>query len=107
MSWWNEHINQAVDSPFVIGGIAAVATSLFTTYKRNPKMHLLARLSEAFTCALISLGLTKAGVLYLGLSPDWALPIGVFCSWIGTDSLKQLLTKLIKKYVTKEEEKSE
>lgn len=99
MSWWNEHINQVSESPFVVGFITACATSLLTTYRRNPRMKFIARLTEAGTCALLSLGLTKIGVIYFDFSPDMALPISVFTAWIGTNELKEVLNKIFEKWL--------
>ena len=101
MSWWEEQIQNTSQSPWAISAITAIVTSILTTYRRNPKMKFIQRVTEALTCALLSLGLTKAGVLYFSLSPDWAVPVAVFVSWIGTDQIKIVLAKLFEKYIAK------
>ena len=101
MSWWSEQSNHISESPFVVGFVVAIVTSLLSTYKRSPKMRWVARITEAATCAMLSLGLTKLGMYYLDFSPDFMISIGVFVSWIGTDSLKTALNKTFEKWLGK------
>ena len=105
MSWWEEHGQHISESPFVVGFVVAVVTSLLSTYKRSPKMRFVARITEAATCAMLSLGLTKLGIHYLDFSPDMSLPVAVFVSWIGTDSLTTALNKIFEKWLGKQEPK--
>lgn len=105
MSWWEENTHQISESPFVVGFVVAVITSLLSTYKRSPKMRWIARITEALSCALLSLGLTKLGIFYLNFSSDMIISISVFVSWIGTDSLKTALNKTFEKWLGKQEPK--
>lgn len=105
MAWWHEHLNDLSD-PFVIGGGLAMVTSYLSSIRRNPHARVWARLSEAATCSLLGFGLSKACVLYVGLSTDWAIPISIFVAWIGTDQIKSLLVKLIDKYILKDDHES-
>ena len=98
MSWWEENTHQISENPFVVGFVVAVVTSLLSTYKRSPKMRWIARITEAATCAMLSLGLTKLGMYYLDFSPDFMISIGVFVSWIGTNELKLALNRIFEKY---------
>lgn len=99
MSWWEENGQHISESPFVVGFVVAVVTSLLSTYKRSPKMRWIARITEASTCALLSLGLTKIGIHYLDFSPDMVIPISVFVSWIGTSELKEALNRIFEKWL--------
>ena len=99
MSWWEEHGQHISESPFVVGFVVAIITSLLSTYKRNPKMRWIARITEASTCALLSLGLTKLGIHYLDFSPDMVIPVSVFVSWIGTSELKEALNRIFLKWL--------
>ncbi len=103
MAWWQEHLNDLSD-PFVIGGGLAMVTSYLSSIRRNPHARRIARLTEAGTCSLLGFGLSKACVLYVGLSEDWAVPISIFVAWIGTDQIKSLLVKLIDKFILKEDD---
>lgn len=105
MSWWEENTHQISESPCIVGFVVAIVTSLLSTYRRNPKMRWIARITEASTCALLSLGLTKLGIHYLDFSPDMVIPVSVFVSWIGTDSLKTALNKTFEKWLGKQEPK--
>lgn len=105
MSWWEENTHQISESPFVVGFVVAIVTSLLSTYRRNPKMRWIARITEALSCALLSLGLTKLGIFYLNFSSDMVISISVFVSWIGTDSLKTALNKIFEKWLGKQEPK--
>lgn len=98
MSWWEENTHQISESPFVVGFVVAVITSLLSTYKRSPKMRWIARITEALSCALLSLGLTKLGIFYLNFSSDMIISISVFVSWIGTNELKLALNRIFDKY---------
>lgn len=104
MSWWEEHGQYISESPFVVGFVVAVITSLLSTYKRSPKMRFVTRITEAATCAMLSLGLTKLGIHYLDFSRDMAIPIGVFVSWIGTSELKEALNKIFSKWLGSSQE---
>ena len=99
MSWWEENTRQISESPFVVGFVVAVITSLLSTYKRSPKMRWIARITEALSCALLSLGLTKLGIFYLDFSSDMIISVSVFVSWIGTNELKLALNRIFDKYV--------
>lgn len=99
MSWWEENMHQISESPFVVGFGVAVITSLLSTYKRSPKMRWIARITEAATCAMLSLGLTKLGIYYLDFSPDLMIPVSVFVSWIGTDQITLALNKIFEKWL--------
>ena len=105
MSWWEEQSNHISESPFVVGSVVAIVTSLLSTYKRSPRMRWTARITEASTCALLSLGLTKLGIHYLDFSADMVISISVFVSWIGTNSLKTALNKIFEKWLGKQEPK--
>lgn len=105
MSWWEENTHQISENPFVVGCVVAVVTSLLSTYKRSPKMRWVARITEAATCAMLSLGITKLGIHYLDFSADMIIPISVFVSWIGTDSSKTALNKIFEKWLGKQEPK--
>ena len=105
MAWWQEHINDLSDL-FVVGGGLAMLTSYLSSIRRNPHARRMARLTEAATCSLLGFGLSKACVLYVGLSTDWAIPISIFVAWIGTDQIKSLLVKLIDKYILKDDHES-
>lgn len=61
-------------------------------------MRWTARITEASTCALLSLGLTKLGMHYLDFSADMVISISVFVSWIGTNELKLALNRIFDKY---------
>lgn len=98
MSWWSEQSNHISESPFVVGFVVAVVTSLLSTYKRSPKMRWIARITEALSCALLSLGLTKLGIFYFNFSSDMIISISVFVSWIGTNELKLALNRIFEKY---------
>lgn len=98
MSWWEEQTNHISESPFVVGVVVAVITSLLSTYKRSPKMRWIARITEALSCALLSLGLTKLGIFYLNFSSDMVISVSVFVSWIGTNELKLALNRIFDKY---------
>ena len=98
MSWWEENTHQISESPFVVGFVVAVVTSLLSTYKRSPKMRWITRITEALSCALLSLGLTKLGIFYLNFSSDMIISISVFVSWIGTNELKLALNRIFDKY---------
>lgn len=99
MSWWEENTHQISESPFVVGFVVAVITSLLSTYKR--KMRWIARITEAATCAMLSLGLTKLAVFYFDFAgeEEMAIPIGVFVAWIGTSSLKEALNRIFEKWL--------
>jgi hypothetical protein len=99
MSWWEEHTHQISESPFVVGFVVAVVTSLLSTYKRSPKMRFVARITEAATCAMLSLGLAKLGIFYFDFSSDMIISVSVFVSWIGTNELKLALNRIFDKYV--------
>ena len=105
MSWWSEQSNHISESPFVVGFVVAIVTSLLSTYRRSPKMRFIARITEAATCAMLSLGLTKLGIYYLDFSPDLMIPVSVFVSWIGTDQIKLALNKIFEKWLDKQEPK--
>ena len=105
MSWWEEQTSHISENPFIVGFVVAVITSLLSTYKRSPKMQFVARITEAATCAMLSLGLTKLGMYYLDFSPDFMISIGVFVSWIGTDQIKLALNKIFEKWLGKQEPK--
>ena len=104
MSWWEENTHQISESPFVVGFVVAIITSLLSTYKRSPKMRWIARITEAATCAMLSLGLTKLGIYYLDFSPDLMIPVGVFVSWIGTSELKEALNRIFLKWLGNSQE---
>ena len=101
MSWWEENTHQISESPFVVGFVVAVVTSLLSTYKRSPKMRLMARITEAATCAMLSLGLTEIGIHYLDFSADMVISVSVFVSWIGTNELKLALNRIFEKWLGK------
>lgn len=105
MSWWEENTHQISESPFVVGFVVAVVTSLLSTYKRSPKMRWTARITEASTCALLSLGLTKLGIFYLNFSSDMIISVSVFVSWIGTDQITLALNKIFEKWLGRQEPK--
>lgn len=105
MSWWEEHTHQISESPFIVGFIVAIVTSLLSTYRRSPKMRWIARITEALSCALLSLGLTKLGIFYLNFSSDMIISISVFVSWIGTSELKEALNKIFERWLGKQEPK--
>lgn len=105
MSWWEENTHQISESPFVVGFVVAVVTSLLSTYKRSPKMRWIARITEALSCALLSLGLTKLGIFYFNFSSDMIISVSVFVSWIGTNELKLALNRIFEKWLGKQEPK--
>lgn len=104
MSWWEEQSNHISESPFVVGVVVAIVTSLLSTYRRSPKMRWTARITEASTCALLSLGLTKLGIFYLNFSSDMIFSVSVFVSWIGTSELKEALNKIFSKWLGNSQE---
>ena len=104
MSWWEENTHQISESPFVVGFVVAIVTSLLSTYRRSPKMRWIARITEAATCAMLSLGLTEIGIHYLDFSPDMVISISVFVSWIGTSELKEALNKIFSKWLGNSQE---
>lgn len=99
MSWWEENTHQISESPFIVGFVVAIITSLLSTYRRSPKMRFMARITEALSCALLSLGLTKLGIFYLNFSSDMVISISVFVSWIGTSELKEALNRIFLKWL--------
>lgn len=62
-------------------------------------MRWIARITEALSCALLSLGLTKLGIFYLNFSSDMVISISVFVSWIGTSELKEALNRIFLKWL--------
>lgn len=68
-------------------------------------MRWIARITEAATCAMLSLGIAELGTFYLNFSSDMVLSVSVFVSWIGTDSLKTALNKIFERWLGKQEPK--
>lgn len=103
MSWWEEQTNHISESPFVVGFVVAIITSLLSTSRKHPRMKFMARITEALTCSILSLGLTKLAVFYFDFAgeEEMAIPIGVFVAWIGTSSLKEALNKIFEKWLGK------
>ena len=62
-------------------------------------MRWVLRITEATTCALLSLGLTKIGVFFFDFTPDLIIPVSVFVSWIGTDQIRIALNKVFEKWL--------
>lgn len=99
MTWWQDGLGGIVGHPLWIGGAMAVVTSFLSTHRHDPSMRVATRVCEAGTCALVSTMLAQAGNLYLGLSPDWAMPLGTFVGWIGTAEIKTLLAQFIERFL--------
>ena len=95
MSWWEDQVGGLSESPMVVGALSAAATAFIRTYRHHPGMRLAARIGEAATCALLSTMLAYVLVLYFSLSQETAIPAGVFCGFLGTDTLVMYLTRLL------------
>ena len=103
MSWWEDQIGNAGDvmqSPLFGTAVFAALTSLAKTLRniRNkPYGGVLATLGEALSCSFLSLMLVQAGTLWLDLSPNAAIMVGVFTGWIGTAQLTRYISLFIRK----------
>lgn len=97
MSWWTDYSPQL---PFIVGAASSAWMAGLRTAK-SKAMTRGARCIEAATCSGISTGLTEIVVLYLHWSPEWAIPIGVFCGYLGTEKLTSIFTKLFEKFISK------
>lgn len=64
--------------------MALLRTGGFT--RKNLRM----RLAEAFMCSMLSSAITMGAHTY-GLSYEWAIPIGTFVGFVGTDIIRALL----------------
>lgn len=53
------------------------------------------RLSEAFMCSMLSSALTIMALHHFDVTEYIALPISVFCGFLGTDFIKSLLLGVI------------
>ena len=67
----------------------------------NKQMTRAAKFAEAATCAGLSTAISEACTLYLAWPENWAVPIGVFVGWLGTDTLRSALAKLFDKFLAK------
>lgn len=95
MSWWEDQVAGMTESPVILGGLAAAGTAFIRTYRRHPGMRFVARVGEAATCSMLSTMLTYVLVLHFGMAQETAIPTGVFCGFLGTDTILVYLTRLL------------
>lgn len=97
MSWWTEYTPHV---PLIAGAVAGGVMAWLRNFS-NKQMTRAAKLAEAATCAGLSTAISEACTLYLSWPENWAVPIGVFVGWLGTDTLRSALAKLFDKFLNK------
>lgn len=97
MSWLSEYTPHV---PLIAGAVAGGIMAGLRTFS-NKQMTRAAKFAEAATCAGLSTAISEACSLYLGWPENWAVPIGVFVGWLGTNTLRDALSKLFEKLLNK------
>ena len=94
---WEDHIGETYDfmtAPLPLAMLLAFLTALVRTLRKLKAWRwssVVSCLLEAAACALLSLMLYEAGILWLGLPETWAQFVGVFTGWLGTDGVTRAM----------------
>lgn len=76
---------------YILGGSVAAFIMAMLRSGGFSKKNLRMRLSEAFMCSMLSSALTIMALHHFDVTEYIALPISVFCGFLGTDFIKSLL----------------
>ena len=99
MSWMNDPPPHVL----LLAGAVASAWMSWLRLSRMKSMRFKVKCIEALTCSGLSTGLTEVVILHFGWSADWAVPIGVFCGYLGADRLTAMITRFFENHTDKDD----
>lgn len=76
---------------YIIGGSVAAFIMAMLRSGGFTRKNLRIRLSEAFMCSMLSSALTIIALHHFDVTEYVALPISIFCGFLGTDFIKSIL----------------
>lgn len=78
----------------------------FLRSAKYTKKHFRTRATEGVMCAMLGSAITMGITEYWNLSNFWAMPIGIFIGFLGTDFIHAVIIGLVEYYSLKVKEKN-
>lgn len=86
------------------GSFFAFCMALLRSAKYTKK-HFITRLTEALMCSMLASALVIGLVEYFHVSFIWAIPVGTFIGFVGTDFIHAVIVGLVEYHALKNQGK--